>query len=82
MVKKSISNLKSAIENSKKQSLNRLIFGLGIRYVGETTAKVLSKNVENIFDLAKFSLEELQQLKDIGNKVSESIFEFFQMKTI
>ena len=75
---KSINNLKSAIENSKKQSLNRLIFGLGIRYVGETTAKVLSKSVENLFDLSKFSLEELQHLKDIGNKVSESVFEFFQ----
>lgn len=75
---KSISNLRSAIESSKKQSLNRLIFGLGIRYVGETTAKVLNKSVENIFELAKFSLEDLQQLKDIGNKVSESIFEFFQ----
>ncbi|MEP7253388.1 MAG: NAD-dependent DNA ligase LigA, partial [Ginsengibacter sp.] len=75
---KSINNLQSAIETSKKQSLNRLIFGLGIRYVGETTAKVLSKSVENVFDLAKFSLEDLQHLKDVGNKVSESIFEFFQ----
>ena len=75
---RSINNLRTAIENSKSQSLNRLIFGLGIRYVGETTAKVLSKSVENIFDLAVFSLEELQELKDIGNKVSESIYEFFQ----
>lgn len=75
---KSINNLKDAIKNSKGQSLNRLIFGLGIRYVGETTAKVLSKNVESIFELATFSLEELQQLKDIGDKVSESIYEFFQ----
>ncbi|MEO8568110.1 MAG: NAD-dependent DNA ligase LigA [Ginsengibacter sp.] len=75
---RSISNLKIAIKNSKSQSLNRLIFGLGIRYVGETTAKVLGKSVENIFDLVVFSLEELQELKDIGNKVSESIYEFFQ----
>ncbi|MDQ6843108.1 MAG: NAD-dependent DNA ligase LigA, partial [Bacteroidota bacterium] len=75
---KSIDNLKAAIENSKKQNLGRLIFGLGIRYVGETTAKILGKSVDSIFDLKNFSIEELQQLKDIGHKVSESIYEFFQ----
>ncbi len=75
---KSIDNLRNAIENSKKQKLNRLIFGLGIRYVGETTAKILSKNVAVIFELKEFSIEQLQQLKDIGNKVAESIFDFFR----
>jgi DNA ligase (NAD+) len=74
---KSIDNLKSAIENSKKQNLNRLIYGLGIRYVGETTAKTLSKSVNTIFDLKNFSVEDLQQLKDIGTKVAESVFDFF-----
>ncbi|HSN07616.1 MAG TPA: NAD-dependent DNA ligase LigA [Hanamia sp.] len=74
---KSVENLRSAIENSKKQSLNRLIYGLGIRYVGETTAKTLSKNVDTIFDLPKYSLEDLQQLQDIGTKVAESVFDFF-----
>lgn len=75
--RKSIDNLKTAIENSKKQSLNRLIYGLGIRYVGETTAKTLAKVVDAIFDLKKISIEELQQLKDIGGKVAESVFSFF-----
>ena len=74
---KSVENLRSAIENSKKQSLNRLIYGLGIRYVGETTAKTLSKNVDSLFDLPKYSLEDLQQLQDIGTKVAESVFDFF-----
>jgi DNA ligase (NAD+) len=74
---KSVDNLRNAIENSKTQSLNRLIFGLGIRYVGETTAKTLSKSVDSIFDLKDLSVEELQHLKDIGNKVAESIFDFF-----
>jgi DNA ligase (NAD+) len=75
--KKSIDNLRNAIENSKNQDLHRLIFGLGIRYVGEATAKTLGKSVENIFDLQQLSIEELQQLKDIGNKVGESIYDFF-----
>ena len=76
--RKSVENLRTAIENSKKQSLNRLIFGLGIRYVGETTAKILAKNVDTVFDLKKLQVEDLQHLKDIGNKVAESIFDFFQ----
>jgi DNA ligase (NAD+) len=50
---------------------------LGIRYVGETTAKTLSKSVDTIFDLKDYSVEDLQQLKDIGEKVAESIFDFF-----
>ena len=75
---KSIDNLRTAIEKSKTQNLNRLIFGLGIRYVGETTAKILAKSVDTIFDLKNFSIEQLQQLKDIGKKVSESIYDFFQ----
>ncbi len=74
---KSVDNLRNAIENSKKQGLNRLIFGLGIRYVGETTAKILAKNVDVIFDLKNFSVEQLMQMKDIGNKVAESIHAFF-----
>lgn len=74
---KSVDNLRNAIENSKKQSLHRLIYGLGIRYVGEATAKTLANSVDTIFDLAGLSAEELQQLKDIGSKVAESIFSFF-----
>ncbi|HZW70526.1 MAG TPA: helix-hairpin-helix domain-containing protein, partial [Hanamia sp.] len=74
---KSVDNLRNAIEKSKSQNLNRLIFGLGIRYVGETTAKTLSKSVDTIFDLPKFSVEDFQQLKDIGEKVAESVYEFF-----
>ncbi len=53
---KSIDNLRNAIESSKKQSLHRLIFGLGIRYVGEATAKTLGKSVKNIFELQHFSM--------------------------
>lgn len=74
---KSTANLKTAIENSKKQNLNRLIYGLGIRYVGETTAKTLAKSVDTIFDLKGFTIDDLQQLKDIGGKVAESVFSFF-----
>ncbi len=76
--KKSITNLQEAIETSKTQPLNRLIFGLGIRFVGETTAKVLSNKVHHLLDLQNYTVEQLQQLEDIGVKVAGSIAHFFQ----
>lgn len=75
---KSLDNLKAAIESSKTQPLHRIIYGLGIRYVGETTAKTLAQAVSNIFDFANYSIEELQQLQDVGVKVAASIHEFFK----
>lgn len=77
---KSIDNLKTAIENSKKQPLHRLIYALGIRFVGETTAKTLAQAVNHLLDLKKFSLEELQNLEDIGPKVAGSVHHFFSTK--
>ena len=76
--KKSIDNLQTAIELSKSQPLHRLIFGLGIRYVGETTAKTLANAVTHLFDFANFSEEQLIQLEDVGTKVAGSIHRFFK----
>lgn len=74
---RSISNLQKAIENSKTQPLHRLIYGLGIRYVGETTAKTLAQTVKNILEFAVYDKEQLQHLEDVGVKVAGSIYEFF-----
>lgn len=76
--KRSIENLQSAIEESKHQPLNRLIFALGIRYVGETTGKVLANSINHLMDLKDFSEEKLQTLEDIGVKVAKSVHTFFQ----
>jgi DNA ligase (NAD+) len=76
--KKSIDNLQAAIEESKHQPLNRLIFALGIRYVGETTAKVLANSINHLMDLKYFTDEKLQTLEDIGVKVAKSVQTFFQ----
>jgi DNA ligase (NAD+) len=75
--KKSIDNLQTAIENSKKQPLHRLLFALGIRFVGETMAKTLAHAVNNLLDLQKFDEEALQNLEDVGPKVASSIVQFF-----
>ncbi len=76
--KKSIDNLQSAIEDSKQQPLHRLIYALGIRFVGETTAKTLANAVKEIFDFETMSIEDLQNLEDIGIKVATSIYGFFK----
>ncbi len=75
--KKSIDNLLAAIEQSKKQPLHRLIYGLGIRYVGETTAKTLANAVHHLLDFKDYSVEQLQNLEDVGTKVAGSIYQFF-----
>ena len=75
---KSVENLREAIEKSKQQPMHRLIYALGIRYVGETTAKALAQNIHNIFDFQKMTEEALMQLEDVGVKVARSIFEFFK----
>ncbi len=77
---KSIENLKSAIEKSRQQPLHRLIYALGIRFVGETTAKTLAQAVNHLLDFKKFSLEDLQNLEDVGPKVAGSIHHFFSNK--
>ncbi len=75
--KKSIDNLQAAIEHSKSQPLHRLIYALGIRYVGETTAKTLAHAIDHLLDLKNFDEEALQNLEDIGPKVAGSVVQFF-----
>ncbi len=74
---KSINNLKQAIEDSKKQPLHRLLFALGIRFVGETTAKKLAEHISDLEDLTHWSLEQLQSIEDIGPKAAQSIYDYF-----
>lgn len=74
---KSVSNLQQAIEASKQQPLNRLLFGLGIRHVGETTAKNLARKVKDIRDFYEWTEDQFIQLEDIGPKVASSLVHFF-----
>lgn len=76
--KKSLDNLKAAIEASKQQPLHRLVYALGIRFVGETTAKTLANAVEHILDFKNKTEEDLILLEDVGIKVAKSIHQFFQ----
>lgn len=78
MGEKSVTNLRDAIEKSKTQPLHRLITALGIRYVGETTAKALAQHTQHLTNLRTRTREELLQIDDVGVKVAESIIEFFR----
>lgn len=75
---KSIDNLLEAIENSKENSLERLLFGLGIPNVGEKTSKILAARYETLDNLMNATFEELNQISDIGEIIAKSIIDFFQ----
>jgi DNA ligase (NAD+) len=75
--KKSVDNLRAAIEHSKSQPLHRLIYALGIRFVGETMAKTLAHAIDHLLDLKNFDEEALQKLEDVGPKVASSVVQFF-----
>ena len=74
---KSVDKLFDAIEKSKSNSLERLLFGLGIKEVGVKTAKILSKTFKTMSDLSNASIEELLDIKDIGEVSAKSIYEYF-----
>ncbi len=76
--KKSFENMLTAIENSKHNSLEKLLFGLGISGVGSKTAKLLASTYENIDNLMNASIEELLSIKDIGDILAKSIYDYFK----
>ena len=74
---KSIIKLLSSIEKSKDNSLEKLLFALGIRHVGAKTAKILARNYKNIDALINTTYEELSSINDIGDIIAKSIVEYF-----
>ncbi len=74
---KSVDNLLTSIEASKNNSLERLLFAIGIPGIGAKTAKVLAKKYDNIDNLMNASLEELTNIKDIGAILANNIINFF-----
>ena len=76
---KSAKNILDEIENSKKLPLERLIYGLGIRFVGERTAQFLAEHFGSMEVLEHASLEELQDVTEVGPRIAESIVEFFSI---
>lgn len=78
MAEKSVQNILDGIEKSKEVPFEKVLFGIGIKHVGETVAKKLVKNFPTIEDLKNATFEELCQVEDIGGKIAESIIDFFK----
>ncbi|MGD1320143.1 NAD-dependent DNA ligase LigA [Chryseobacterium sp. 2R14A] len=77
MAEKSAQNIISGIEKSKEIAFEKVLYGIGIKHVGETVAKKLVKNFNTIDDLKNATAEELCQVEDIGMKIAVSIVDFF-----
>ncbi len=77
MAQKSAENLVQGVQNSKNIPFENVLFALGIRYVGETVAKKLAKHYKNIDAIANANLLELVMVDEIGDKIAQSVVEFF-----
>jgi DNA ligase (NAD+) len=78
MAQKSVDNLLLGIKNSKKQPFAKVLFGLGVRFVGATVAKRLANHFGTITNLMKASQEELIMVDDIGHRIAQSLVKFFE----
>jgi len=77
MAEKSVDNLLQGIEDSKQKPFTKVLFGLGIRYVGETVAKKLVKAFSSIDRIRNASREELIEVDEIGDRIADSLLDFF-----
>ena len=75
---RSVQNLFNSVENSKKNSLERLLFGLGIKQVGSKTAKVLAKRYQNMDNIRNAGYDDLTSIPDIGPIIAENIVNYFK----
>ncbi|ALC83918.1 MULTISPECIES: NAD-dependent DNA ligase LigA [Bacillus] len=82
MGEKSADNLIKAIAKSKENSLERLLFGLGIRFIGSKAARTLAMNYESMDRLKKASQDELVQVDEIGDKMADAIVTYFEKKEV
>ncbi|MGK6352910.1 NAD-dependent DNA ligase LigA [Parapedobacter sp. DT-150] len=78
---KSIDNMIAGIEKSKEKPFEKVLFALGIRYVGETVAKKLAQHFHNVDALATASKEDIQSVHEIGERIAESVTEYFANDT-
>ncbi len=78
---KSVNKLREAIEVSKGQSLDRLLYGLGIRHVGRETAKIFINEIKLLEELGDWPLEKLEELDGVGPIVAKSLFDFFHQES-
>ena len=77
---KSVNNILKSIENSKKRDLHKFLFGLGIRHLGEKNSKLLVKHFGNLNNIIDASVQQIENIKDLGPKVAVSVNNYFKDK--
>ncbi len=75
--KKSADNLRKAIESSKSQDFHKILFGLGIRFVGARTSRILTQHFSNIHEMIDAEKEQFMEIDEIGEKIAQSLYDFF-----
>src|SRR4030095_9541535 len=77
---KSIDNILKSIEDSKQRPFDKVLFAIGIRHVGDRTARILARNFKNIDSLLKASKDDIERINEIGPRIAESVYNFFRVK--
>jgi DNA ligase (NAD+) len=80
MAQKSVENLLEGVSKSKEQPFAKVLFGIGIRHVGQTVAKTLAKEFKSIDQLSQATLDELVAINEIGPRIAESVLSFFALE--
>lgn len=78
---KSIDNILSSIERSKERPFEKVLYAIGIRHVGDRTARVLAKHFKNVDNIIAASKEEIETIHEIGPRIAESVYDFFRTKS-
>jgi DNA ligase (NAD+) len=78
---KSIDNILGSIERSKERPFDKVLFAIGIRHVGDRTARILAKRFKNIDSLIDASKEEIESVHEVGPRIAESVYDFFRTKS-
>jgi len=78
---KSIDNILSSIERSKERPFEKVLYAIGIRHVGDRTARVLAKHFKSVDNIISASKEEIESIHEIGPRIAESVYDFFHTKT-
>jgi DNA ligase (NAD+) len=77
---KSIDNILASIENSKQKPFDKVLYAIGIRHVGDRTAKILARHFKNVDNLIAAAQEGIENVHEVGPKIAESVYEFFHSK--
>jgi len=78
---KSIDNILKSIERSKEKPFDKVLYAIGIRHVGDRTARILAKHFKNVENLRNVNKEDIENVREVGPRIAESVYDFFRKKS-